>query len=75
MRRQAHRAAYREVVSIELSEIVRCTDRGIWARVKSTGKLAWLSRDYTQMLPGRAVVPVWLYRKIHPAVPDTTKSW
>ena len=52
-----------EILPIEVSEIVKTTPKAYWVRVKETGKLAYLSRNYTQWQPGRAFVPAWLHRK------------
>ncbi len=48
---------------IEITDIVRTSDRCVIARVKDTGKLINLPRAITQFLPGRALVPMWFALK------------
>jgi hypothetical protein len=55
---------HQPVISIPISDIVRETDAAYWVRVKRTGKLAYLSKKFTQFDRGRAIVPEWLGRKI-----------
>jgi len=55
------------VAALELSDILRTTDRGIWVRIKATGKLAWLPRSRSQIFNRTAFVPQWLADKLCPA--------
>ena len=48
---------------IEITDVVRTTDRCVIARAKATGKLINLPRSITQFSPGRAIVPVWFARR------------
>lgn len=48
---------------IEITEVVRTTERCVIARAKHTGKLINLPRGITQFCPGRAIVPDWFARK------------
>ena len=53
-------------VPVEITAIEATTERGIWARVKPTGKLAWFPKSQTQLSPGMAYIPQWLADKICP---------
>jgi hypothetical protein len=53
------------VETIYLDDILDTTAKGIWVRMKD-GRLAWLPRDQTQLMPGRAIIPSWLHRKLYP---------
>ncbi len=49
---------------IEITDIVRTTDRCVIARAKATGKLINLPRSISQFCPGMAIVPDWFARKV-----------
>ena len=57
-------SAWRCVDCIEITEVVRTTDRCVVARAKETGKLINLPRNITQFSPGRAIVPDWFARRV-----------
>ena len=59
-----HHMMLEEVEPIEITEIAATTPGGIFARIKATGKLAWLPRSQTQIQPYLAIVPAWLARKL-----------
>ena len=49
---------------IEISDLIRTTANGLRVRVRSTGKALWLPRRHTQMVPGHAIIPIWLHERI-----------
>lgn len=53
-----------EMVSVDIENITRTTRDGIMVIVKRTGKPAWLPRNLAEFMPGRAIIPVRLARKI-----------
>lgn len=55
---------YIPTVAVEISDIPDTTPRGIQVVIKKTGKTAWLPRRYVKFLPGHAIVPVWLLKKM-----------
>lgn len=65
---KAKRHCLEYVVPVEITAVEATTDRGIWVRVKETGKLTWLPKSRTQMFRGMAFIPEWLHAKIiqHP---------
>jgi len=59
------------VATVEITELLKTTDTGLWVRIKATGKLAWLPRSKSYLMPGLAVIPEWLAAKICPPAAPT----
>jgi hypothetical protein len=55
------------IAPVEITEIAATTEKGVWALVKKTGRLAWFPKSQTQFRPGLAIVPEWLAQKLCPA--------
>ena len=55
---------YIPTVAVEISDIPDTSQRGIQVVIKKTGKTAWLPRRHIEILPGHAIVPVWLLKKM-----------
>jgi len=53
-----------EITSIEIDNLVQSTEMGVQVIVTRTGKPLWLPAKYVDFMPGRAIIPAWLARKI-----------
>ena len=53
-----------EITSIEIDNLVQSTETGVQVIVTRTGKPLWLPARYVDFMPGRAIIPCWLARKI-----------
>ena len=65
--------ARHRVDCIEITEVVRTTDRCVIARAKHTGKLINLPRRITRFYPGRAIVPQWFACKVRRGDPERSR--
>lgn len=45
--------------------MVNTTSRGVTVVVKKTGKELNLPRNHVDFMPGLAIIPAWLFRKIY----------
>lgn len=50
--------------AIEISDIIRTTERVVEVIIKATGKPASMPRDLVEFFPGVVYVPAWLAQKI-----------
>lgn len=53
-----------ETTTLEITDIVRTTPRGVTVIVKKTGKKLHLPINHVDFMPGLAIIPAWLNRKI-----------
>lgn len=51
-------------VAVAISDIIDTSPRGIRVIIEKTGKAAWLPRRRVEILPGHAILPVWLFKRI-----------
>jgi len=59
------RDSHIETTALEITDIVRTTPRGITVVVKDTGKELNLPVNHVDFMPGLAIIPAWLFRKIY----------
>ena len=53
-----------EITSIEIDNLIESTEMGVQVIVTRTGKPLWLPTEHVDFMPGRAIIPAWLARKI-----------
>jgi len=53
------------IQTIEIDGIVETTPRIVKIISKETGKPINLPREFIEFLPGRVIMPAWLYNNIH----------
>jgi len=50
--------------ALEITDILKTTERTIQVMLKNTGKPVWIRRDMAQIFGNRMFVPFWLAQKI-----------
>jgi len=58
------RRFYKQLIPVEISDIVETTDRRIRVILKATGITVTLPRNLVDFKPGLAILPAWLAKKI-----------
>lgn len=53
-----------EITSIKIDNLIESTEMGVQVIVTKTGKPLWLPAEHVDFMPGRAIIPAWLARKI-----------
>ncbi len=54
-----------EITTLEITDIVKTTPRGVTVIVKDTGKELNLPGKHVDFMPGIAIIPAWLFNKIY----------
>ena len=50
-------------ITVEISDIITTTEKGVLLVISETGKAVWLPRNYLDYWPGCGRMPVWLASK------------
>ena len=58
-------SSHTETTALEITDIIKITPRGITVVVKETGKELNLPVNHVDFMPGLAIIPAWLFRKIY----------
>ena len=54
-----------ETTALEITDIIKTTPKGVTVVVKKTGKELHLPVNHVDFMPGLAIIPAWLFRKIY----------